>query len=412
VIKHLGLNERQTMLCRFAYAFVAGLGLVASGARTASDPPTKAPDQVKSATERAGSRPEILGNDEFPRIAMLCSPAAELKASRTERLAKYGVSVVGAGELGLRWKCTQHADLAEDFEPATIETARAALANVLAANRNAIVCCEIYFFEAQRRSYPEDHAWWFRDAKGQKVSFWRGAYNMDVGNEAYIEHIATRIIAVHDALEGKAGIFLDNLRFDQMAKRGWLSLLKKLRAARPNILLLVNSGWSSTDLDWIAPLINGILYEDAIAHTRDKDTEALCQRLEAHWNLLRTPRISVNERFGARSDKASMLREPARTLVYTDAYFIYTDSTYGHRHSWRPEWDAPLGKAVDAARSPSPGQLAHRAFKGGTVSWLPESAKAPVAIEFHTPHASASGGSPTRSFMLEPGTGLILVRMH
>jgi hypothetical protein len=386
------------------------MGLVVSGGQTTSDPITKPTDQAKSATDRGASRPEIVGTDPFPRIAMLWSPAAELKGSQTERLAKYGVSVVGVEELGLRWKRAQHADLAEEFDPATIEPARAALAEVRAANRNAIICCEIYFFEAQRRSYPEDHAWWFRDAKGQKVSFWRGAYNMDVGNQSYIEHIATRILALHDALEGKAGIFLDNLRFDQTAKRGWLSLLKKLRAARPSIVLLVNSGWSSTDLEWIAPLINGILYEDAIAHTRDKDTEAFYQRVAAHWNLLRCPRISVNEKFGARNDKASMLRELARTLVYTDAYFIYTDSTYGHRHSWRSEWDAPLGKAVDPARSPSPGQLARRAFEGGTVAWLPATAKAPVTIEFDTPHVSASGGSPARAFKLDPGTGLVLVR--
>ena len=77
-----------------------------------------------------------------------------------------------------------------------------------------MVCCEVYFFEARQNAYPADHAWWFRDAKGQKVSFWRGAYNMDVGDAEYIEHIARRILAVHDAVEGKAGIFLDNLRFE------------------------------------------------------------------------------------------------------------------------------------------------------------------------------------------------------
>src|SRR5262249_43923158 len=127
-------------------------------------------------------------------------------------------------------------------------------------------------------------------------------------------------------------------------------------------------------------------------------------------NLLRAPRISINERFGARSDKAGMLREMARTLVYTDAYFIYTDSTYGHRHSWRPEWDASLGNAVDPARTPRPGELARRTFEGGTVAWLPTTANAPVTIEFDPPHASASGGSPARAFSLEPGTGLVVLR--
>jgi Hypothetical glycosyl hydrolase family 15 len=398
------------MMCPFLCSVAIGFGLGASDPQAESRPVSAASDQVKTATEPKVGAPELVATDAFPRIAMLWSPAGELKGSRTERLAKYGVSVVGVEALGPRWKRAEHPDLAESFEPATIETARATLAQVLAKNPRAIVCCELYFFEAQRRAYPEDHPWWFRDAKGKKVSFWRGAYNMDVGNEAYIEHIAQRILAVHDAVEGKAGVFLDNLRFDGKAKRGWLKLLEKLRAARPKIVILVNAGWSSTDLDWVAPSINGILYEDSIAHTEDHDTEAFYQRVGAQWNLLRAPRISVNEKFGVRNDKTSMLRELARTLVYTDAYFIYTDSTYGHRHSWRPEWDAPLGKAIDPAQAPKSGQLARRAFEGGTVVWLPATAKAPVTIEFDTAHVSASGGSSARAFKIDPGTGLVLVR--
>ena len=58
-----------------------------------------------------------------------------------------------------------------------------------------------------------------------------------------------------------------------------------------------------------------------------------------------------------------------------------------------------------------PGQLARRDFEGGTVVWLPANAPAPVTIELDTPHASASGVAPARTFTLKPGTGLVLVRM-
>jgi hypothetical protein len=399
------------MMCGLLFAIVVGFVFGSSEPQAGSGSLAEISNSIGARNERDARSQEIVGTDTFPRIAMLWSPAQELKGGRTERLAKYGVSVVGVGELGLRWKRAEHPDLAESVEPATIETARKALSQVLAANPRAIVCCELYFFEANRRSYPEDSPWWFRDKKGQKVSFWRGAFNMDVGNEAYIEHIAQRIIAVHDALDGKAGIFLDNLRFDRTAKRGWMNLLEKLRAARPKIVVLVNSGWDSTDLDWVAPLINGIMYEDSVAHTEDRDTEAFYRRAGEHWNLLRSPRISVNEKFGKRDDKPNMLRELARTLVYTDAYFIYTDSTNGHRHSWQPEWDARLGKAIDPARTPVSGQLARRAFEGGTVVWLPATARAPVTIDFDKPHVSASGGSPARTFTLKPGEGLVLKKM-
>jgi hypothetical protein len=326
-------------------------------------------------------------------------------------MAKYDLCVIGVQALGLRWQRREHADLAETFEPATIDAARATLADVRAANPRTMVCCEVYFFEARQNAYPADHAWWFRDAMGQKVSFWPGAFNMDVGHAEYIEHIARRILAVHDAVEGKAGIFLDNLRFDPTARRGWTGLMQQLRAARPDMVVLVNSGWSSTNLEWIAPQVNGILYEDSVAHTRDHDTEAFYRRIGEHWSLLRNPRISVNEKFGARNDTESLRRELSRTLVYTDAAFIYTDSTNGHRHSWRSDFDIPLGKPLDPARTPVPGQLARRAFTGGTALWLPASAPAPVTIELDMPHATAPGAAPARSFTLSPGTGLVLVRM-
>ena len=232
---------------------------------------------------------------------MLWSSAEGLEGTRPQRMAKYGVSVVGVEALGLRWERSEHPDLAETFEPATIDGPRHARRGA----RRQPPCDRLLralLLRGETGCLSRGPPWWFRDQKGQKVSFWQGAYNMDVGNEEYIEHIARRILAVHDAVEGKAGIFLDNLRFDRTARRGWTSLLQRLRAARPEIVVLVNSGWSSTDLEWIAPQINGILYEDSVAHTRDHDTEAFYRRIGEHWNLLRNPRISVNEKFGRADD--------------------------------------------------------------------------------------------------------------
>src|SRR4051794_37769761 len=163
--------------------------------------------QAKPTSAAGGAHsPLIAGTETFPRVAMLWSSAEGLEGTRARRMAKYDLSIVGVQALGLRWRRHEHPDLAETFEPATIDAARATLAEVRAANPRTMVCCEVYFFEARQDAYPGDHAWWFRDAKGQKVSFWRGAYNMDVGNAEYIEHIARRILAVHDAVEGKAGI--------------------------------------------------------------------------------------------------------------------------------------------------------------------------------------------------------------
>ena len=222
------------MVCGMVFASVFSLGLGVSETLVTNGSSAAARNQVKAKSERDARPPEIVGTDSISANchALVTGPGTRREPDRTpgevrrQRRGRRGARPALEARRAPRPRRGPRAGH-DRHRPAR------RFRQVLAANPRAVVCCELYFFEANRRSYPEDHPWWFRDKKGQKVSFWRGAYNMDVGNEAYIEHIAQRILAVHDALEGKAGIFLDNLRFDATAKRGWLKPAQKLRAARP-----------------------------------------------------------------------------------------------------------------------------------------------------------------------------------
>ncbi|HZP82062.1 MAG TPA: hypothetical protein VFB21_10515, partial [Chthonomonadaceae bacterium] len=202
----------------------------------------------------------------FPRIAMLWSPAAG-QGEKWANWAKHGLIVTGVTGLGLQWAAQPHKDMAETLVPESIPAAREALEQIRKRNPQAVVLYEIYFFEADTDAYPPDSPWWFRDKDGHKVQFWKGCYNMDVSNPEYIGHIVRRIEAVYRALDGKAGVFLDNLRYDKQAKAGWTLLLRQVRERCGDIPILVNAGWDSDDLRWVAPWINGILYEDSVAHT-------------------------------------------------------------------------------------------------------------------------------------------------
>ena len=103
---------------------------------------------------------------------------------------------------------------------------------------------------------------------------------MDVSNAEYREHILKRVAAIHAATEGKAGLFFDNLRFEREDKAAWVALLGTIRERFGEIPILVNSGWESEDLDWVTPLVNGIMFEDSIEHTSDKNTEAYYARVQ------------------------------------------------------------------------------------------------------------------------------------
>ena len=220
------------------------------------------------------------------------------------------------------------------------------------------------------------------------------------------------IRAVHKALRGRVGVYLDNLRTDPISRASWLALIRQVRKlCGEDIPVVVAAGWQTQNLDWIAPEVNGISYEDAVHHKTNADTEAFYGRIRRWERMFRRPRLGMNEVFGKRADVETMRRELIRTLVYTDMAYLYADSNRDFAHEWRPEWDIPLGRAKDASPAPAKGALARRAFAGGIVLWLPSSAKKPATIDLDEPMRKGFDGAEVRRCTLQPGTGTILLRL-
>ena len=271
--------------------------------------------------------------------------------------------------------------------------------------------CEVYFFEDDVENYPPDHLWWLRDRNGKKTQFWPGCHQMDLANPAYVTHVARRIAAVHQVTGPAAGIFLDNLRFEAADKAAWTSLLEQVRAlCGPDLVILVNAGWDSTDMSWVCPLVNGIMYEDAVVHTADRDVEAFYGRIAAFDRLLRQPRVSVNEKFGRRSDAGKMARDWIRTLVYTDMAFLYSDSTQEHAHAWAAAWDVRLGVARTPPPLSEPGKLARREFANGLALWLSASAKGEITVELPNAMREVLTNRVVKAVTLKPDSGAVLER--
>ena len=234
-----------------------------------------------TATLRADS-PEPQTLKACPPIALLWSNAADTKPKdRLPDLARRSIALQGPEDFDLEWSPAPTPGLSESFTPDSITAARKNLHALLEVSSAPHVTplAEIYFFEAEDDQYPADSPWWQKDAHGKRITFWPGCHNMDLANDDYINHIAARAIATLRALDNNAGLYIDNLRFDPTAKKGWTKLLTLIRKEIPDARIVANAGWDSTDLEWVAPLLNGIMYEDAIAHTKNKNPEDFYRRI-------------------------------------------------------------------------------------------------------------------------------------
>jgi hypothetical protein len=390
---------RMTIL---AAAMLAAVSLVHAAARSAEPAAKPSESAAKSAEPVAKEAP-------YPRIAMLWSPADGIK-DKWQNIARHGVAVVGVDDIGLEWTKNQYAAMAETFAPTSIAAARKNLDQIHKLNPATVVLCEVYFFEETDRNYAPDSPWWLRDTKGQKQQFWPGDHMMDLTSAEYVQHIARRIEAVVKATGGAAGIYLDNLRFEPADKKAWNSLLTQVRKSCGDVPIVVNAGWDSDDLEWVCPLVNGIMYEDSVAHTKGKDAEGYYGRIAGFDELCRRPHLSINERFGPMEDEARMQKELLRTLVYANMYFLYSKSTNGHNHKWFDVWSTPLGEPADPPVKPAKDrQIVTRTFMGGLVLWVPETAAGPATV---TPPPGTfnalTGRDVAGPLVLKPGEGAIL----
>ncbi len=343
-----------------------------------------------------------------PRIGMLWS-AHEGKGDYWEKANKYSLVLVGPDALGLEWQANKYPALATKLETDTTNLAKLRIQNFGKHNPASQLIVETYFFEANIGDYPPESPWWYRDEKGKKVQFWEGCYNMATDNPEYVQHVADRIEAIASISNGVTGTYLDNLRFDQKSVNGWQLLLKKIRNRRPNFFIMVNAGWSSTNLEWISKSINGLMYEDSVHHTSDGDQEKFYARLARHDSLMKKPTRSINEVFGKRSDLEMPWRELYRTLVYTDAAYLYSDSTFGHKHNWREEWNPRLGLAQESLKTPNK-KFQSRKFQYGTVFWNP------TKFEIKTPLTQKMidlrSGKALKIITLAPNHGAILLNQN
>jgi hypothetical protein len=351
----------------------------------------------------------------YPRIAMMWS--AVRGDNSLESIAKHDLAMLGFGGLGLKYN-RQPVGLADGFTPKSVAAAKRKIEKIRELNPDIVICADLLFYEWGEDWLPEDHPWWLRK-EGKRQQFWPGTYRMNWYDPEFRHHVVRWTKAVQET--GVDGIFYDNIRNEP---EPWVAFLTEVRqVVGDDFLIFANAGYNVGDYDFAAPFLNGIMYESGWSHNRHTWDETI-RKMQHTETLLRTPRISLVERFEETRDHAGWPGDARRgqkpepdpearrwslcfALIMGNYYYLFADNT-SHRHDWYPEYDVKIGLPQEPGRRINAHVWQRHYEKALVVVNLPGS---PEAFSVHVPSVARDSLTSERgnAFSVAPGSGRILV---
>ncbi len=217
------------------------------------------------------------------------------------------------------------------------------------------------------------------------------------------------------------GVFYDNLRDEPEAL---IPIFEAIReAVGDDFLIMANAGYAIDEYDWVAPYLNGMMYESGWSHGRTTWDECI-DAMQHTASLMREPYVSVIERFEETRSHAGWPtderrrrtppRDPAArrwslcfSLIAGDYYYLFSDNT-SHRHDWYPEYDAKIGLPAAPGQRISAHIWQRRYERALVVVNLPGGEQGHL-VELDRPARDSFTGERGMRFLVPPGDGRILV---
>ena len=212
---------------------------------------------------------------------------------------------------------------------------------------------------------PEDWPYWIRDANGERVSKWPGAYLVDFTQPEVQDRIVQQVVAVSKC-GLYDGIFFDYWRDHSTVLDGYVPLEEELRArdvilerirsqVRPNFIIMGNTNLHPMPRSRFQ--MNGSFMETPVPGDLTKD-EAVYWLGRAEESLkwleqnLREPRTNAlkghaipTEPLDSPANLRWMRAITTMSLTFSDGYLLFSKFISNH-HNWYDFWDADLGKPV------------------------------------------------------------------
>lgn len=331
-----------------------------------------------------------------------------------DEIARHDLVFHGPDFFGINW-----ADGPQLFPPLnpevnliTVPTARAFKERLKIRNSSIKLLCQIQFQEADDNytNIPENHEWWLRDARGNRVSGWQSptfhSYLFNLELPAVRQHAADMAHAMMNT-EVFDGIFLDNWKDDLTH----LDLIRRIRAAVGDRLILANANYRQCPLT--VGFLNGVFMEcgNNLSPTVWREME---EALVYNEERVRSPRINCLETYGVRHDLARMRATTTLAMTHADGFVLYADWNPAlggpdHSHGWFDFWDAPIGIATAPRVTKSDGSI-WREYSRGTVVYNPAYGRL-VTFSFPDYRLNVTTGALQNQFSLTPGDGGIYLKV-
>ncbi|MBN1458644.1 MAG: hypothetical protein JXA57_03850 [Armatimonadetes bacterium] len=353
----------------------------------------------------------------YPRVAMLWAPLRGTEWDSLADWARHDLVMVSAGQLGLQ-PDREPRGLAAGFTPASVQDAKRRVAELRRLNPDIVILGDNSFYELDDEALPEDHPWWLR-LGGERQQFWPGTHRMDWYNPEYQAHVIKRSLALLEV--GVDGLFFDNLRDEP---EPWKSILGELRKKiGEEVLLVANVGYQIDEYDWVAPYLNGFMYESGWSHERT-DWDDCIHAMQHTASLFRTPVVSIMERFEEVRSRAGWPTDSRRgqrpeadpaarrwslcySLVVGDYYYIFSDNT-SHRHDWYSEYDVRIGLPKKLGERLT-SHVWQREYERALVVVNLPGADQEHVVQLESAARDSLTGKSGKRFVVPPGDGRILV---
>lgn len=300
---------------------------------------------------------------------------------------------------GMRPLCAP--SMTGEFEASTIQAGVDKRNRLKALNPDLKLFVQIGYAEGsdETTDFPLTHAWWKRDAQGNRIPGWGTSFLFNLDLPQVRQHVADC------CLEAMRTHIWDGVMLDVFYDApNHVDILKQVREKCGNWPIIVNLNYKIAPS--IAPLVDGVFMECGSLSTAKQWTDVQ-EALDFNERHVRQPSMNCLQIYGYRVDIETMRAIVCLMLTRGNGYAMMSD-VGSSNHDWYLFYDAKLGSPRGTTR-PAGSIGSQRDFTNGTAVYNPPNG-AMITLTFEESRLNWANGFRSKVHQLNPHDGGIYLK--